>query len=196
MKFYATFLIITIVSFLGFLVENIWLIMTKGYFDNRNMVFPLLLGYGLAVGLIYLMFGTPGKLRIFFKKIEISNKLICAFAYFLLVFSCVFVGEIVLGTLVEKTCGLVWWDYSMLPMHVTKYTSVPTTICFSLMITIFMQYFFTPLQNLFESCNPVLIKYIALFFIVIMVADFVHSAWYLFKKRSFMRIWKRVVYLK
>jgi hypothetical protein len=31
------------VSFLGFCLENIWLLLRKGYVDNRNMSLPFLL---------------------------------------------------------------------------------------------------------------------------------------------------------
>ena len=36
---------IAFISFLGFCVENLWLAITKGYMDNRNMLFPFLFGY-------------------------------------------------------------------------------------------------------------------------------------------------------
>lgn len=38
-----------LISFLGFIVENVWLAATKGYINNRNMNAPFLLGYGLLV---------------------------------------------------------------------------------------------------------------------------------------------------
>lgn len=61
---FALCLIVTVISFLGFVVENVWLSMTKGYIDNRNMTLPFLLGYGIAIVLIYLLFGTPEHLKI------------------------------------------------------------------------------------------------------------------------------------
>lgn len=55
----ATYLLtITIISFLGFCVENVWLAFTQKCIDNRNMSLPFLLGYGLAVVGIYFIFRT------------------------------------------------------------------------------------------------------------------------------------------
>ena len=42
-------IMIAIISFLGFLLENAWLAIRKGFIDNRNMFAPFLVGYGLAV---------------------------------------------------------------------------------------------------------------------------------------------------
>ena len=47
--YYQLGIMAAVVSFLGFVVENIWLAMTKGYINNRNMNAPFLLGYGLLI---------------------------------------------------------------------------------------------------------------------------------------------------
>ena len=39
-------IVIVAVSILGFVTENIWIGMRFGYFDNRGMMLPGLLGYG------------------------------------------------------------------------------------------------------------------------------------------------------
>ena len=57
--FYAWGLMIVVSSFIGFVVENLWLWETKGYIDNRNMNLPFLLGYGLACFLVFVLLGTP-----------------------------------------------------------------------------------------------------------------------------------------
>ena len=70
---FALCMVMIIVSMLGFLVENIWLAMTKGYMDNRNMCFPFLIGYGIAMLLILLIIGTPKKMWIFGKTCDIMS---------------------------------------------------------------------------------------------------------------------------
>ena len=45
---------IILISFVGFLVENIWNFLTSGQIDNRNMHLPFILGYGLAILGVYL----------------------------------------------------------------------------------------------------------------------------------------------
>jgi hypothetical protein len=56
--YYQLGIMAAVVSFLGFVVENIWLAMTKGYINNRNMNAPFLLGYGLLILFMYAVFGT------------------------------------------------------------------------------------------------------------------------------------------
>lgn len=187
---FALFLIITIVSFLGFVVENVWLAVTKGFMDNRNMCLPFLLGYGLAIMAIYLMFGTPAAPRLFKKKIQIESAFLRALIYLLIVMTCVSLGEIILGTFVEKTCGIIWWDYTRLPMHITRYTSVPTSIGFGMLITIFMRYFFEPLYNFFVEMNFEDLRITACGFATLLVTDFLYSAIRTYKERSLAQLWR------
>ncbi len=66
--FYEYVALVIIVSFLGFCLENIWLVVRKGQIDNRNMNFPFLIGYGMAILFIYFLLGVPqkGQLWLFF----------------------------------------------------------------------------------------------------------------------------------
>ena len=140
-------IMVAIISFLGFVVENVWLAITKGYMNNRNMNAPFLLGYGLVVLFLYFVLGTPanpvkwGLLR------KTYSKKIQYIVYFLCSFVVVCIGEIILGTIVEWLCGFEYWNYSNIPMHITKYTSIPTSTGFATMITFFMGECFTPLMN-------------------------------------------------
>ena len=52
-------IVIVAVSILGFVTENIWIGMRFGYFDNRGMMLPGLLGYGMAMVGMFLILGTP-----------------------------------------------------------------------------------------------------------------------------------------
>ena len=98
--YYQLGIMAAVVSFLGFVVENIWLAMTKGYINNRNMNAPFLLGYGLLILFMYAVFGTPAALRMFTKeKVRWKRYLV----YFLCSFAVVCVGEIVLGIAVAET---------------------------------------------------------------------------------------------
>jgi len=60
---YALAMIGILVSFAGFVVENIWRLLTKGIVDNRGMLLPFLAGYGMALIAFYLLFGTPDTLH-------------------------------------------------------------------------------------------------------------------------------------
>ena len=135
--FYSTGIMIAFISFLGFLLENIWLAFTKGYIDNRNMKFPFLFGYGLLVVAMHMLLGTPAE---FAAKLPFPGitKRFSRLIYFLTVMLIVSAGEIFLGTFMEKLCGIEYWNYSWIPMHFTKYTSLPTSIGFALVITVLL----------------------------------------------------------
>ena len=109
-NFLALCMVACVVSFLGFVVENIWLSITKGYMDNRNMCFPFLIGYGIGMNLIYAILGTPKKLRISCKQLQKSSQARKVLVYFIAAMLCVSAGEIALGTFVEKVCHFCWWD--------------------------------------------------------------------------------------
>ncbi len=189
-EIFALCLIITIVSFLGFVVENVWLSITKGFIDNRNMTLPFLLGYGIAIVLIYILFGTPGQLKILGFDTGIKSTFAQTVIYYFAVIVCVSVGEIALGTFVEKTCGIIWWDYTRLPMHITRYTSVPTSMAFSMGITVFMRRFFTPLMHRFMQMDFDNLRFFALSFMTLLGVDFIVSAIKVAMTREMKSTWK------
>ncbi len=185
----AMCLLITVVSFIGFWVENIFMAFTSGCMDNRNMVFPFLLGYGLAIMAIYFMFGTPNKPRFFSIDLSGNNKFMNTAIFFMIAFLCVSVGECLLGTFVEEACGIIWWDYSDIPMHITKYTSVPTSAGFAFLITVFMGCFCEVLLKAFSKMNKKVLFTLAVIFMALLVSDFIFSGLRMFETGELMKIW-------
>lgn len=186
----ALCMVVCIISFLGFAVENIWLAATKGYMDNRNMVFPFLLGYGFAILIIYALIGTPRKVWLLGRVIGIKKKTARLIYYFTGSMLCVSLGEILLGKLVEKVCHFYWWDYTKLPMHITRYTSIPTSLMFAGLITLFMDKFFIPLFQYAQKCNPTLLKVTAVPLTVLMIGDFLYSGYRMYKKKGIVTRWR------
>lgn len=187
---FALCMIIAVVSLMGFCVENIWLAATKGYIDNRNMYLPFLIGHGLAIAAIYLLFGTPANLQILGKTIHIGNEHVQTAVYFLVVMLCVSVGEILLGTFVEKTCHFYWWDYTRIPGHITRYTSIPTSSAFACIIVLFMQKVFTPLYAFFLSWSYTVLRNTAVIIMTLLVGDYLYNAYLMYKEKSMQRRWK------
>lgn len=176
-----------VISFLGFVLENIWLAFTKGYIDNRNMTMPFLYGYGMAVISIYAVFGTPQAMVLAGRfPVEEHSVLI----YFIAVFFAVSVGEITLGFAVEKLCGFEYWNYSRLPLHITKYTSVFTSLGFAAIITLFMRYAFCPIMDLISRLEPLPETIAALVLTAVLSADFVVSFYRMHKSRSLNERWR------
>lgn len=191
-RIFAQILIIVFVSFLGFIVENIFTAAMSRKIDNRNMILPFLLGYGLAVFVIYKLFGTPNEPLFAGKEIAIESPFFSYVYYFAITFLCVSIGELILGHIIEWTCNIKWWDYSKLPLHITRYTSIPTSTLFAILITTFMKYLFAPLFNLFSKINPPIMSVVAPSLIILLVIDFIHSGIYMFKKHDVLKIWRIV----
>lgn len=183
-------IMMVIVSFLGFSAENIWLIFTNGYINNRNMNLPFLLGYGMAMLAIYLLFGVPSQMRFFSKFSVRASRGIKIVLYFLCVMICVSVGEIILGAVTERFCSIEYWNYEWLPLHITKYTSIPTSVGFAAMVTFFMDRIFPPLMNEIARVDGKVIHVAALVLITVLVIDFIYCYGQMIKTNDFYRKWK------
>lgn len=186
----ALCMVMVVVSFLGFVVENIWLAVTKGFIDNRNMFFPFLIGYGIAIMLIFGICGTPKRVWVLGKTLWIRSRIVRILVYFVGVMLCVCVGEVVLGTVVEKICHFYWWDYSGLPLHITRYTSIPTSMMFSILITVFMDCFFEPLFFFFRDWNPSVLNVTAKALMAVMIGDFAYHSYLMYKTKGMITRWK------
>lgn len=189
-------IMVAIVSFLGFLVENIWLAITKGYVNNRNMNAPFLLGYGMMFLFLLFTLGTPESLvqRGVLKKSY--SKKIKYIVYFLCSFVAVCIGEIILGTIVERLCCIEYWNYSKIPLHITKYTSVPTSIGFAAMITFFMGECVTPLMSWICRLDSVWIRVLSAVLMLVMVSDFFYSFYQMIVLKDFYLKWEIEMRLK
>ena len=106
---------LTLVSFLGFLIENTWIVLTEGFVDNRNMNAPFLIGYGVIVLLIYRFMGTPEQLTGILQFARGWTRHGRISLYFLTSFFVVCSVEILTGYVVEKVCSLYYWSYEALP---------------------------------------------------------------------------------
>lgn len=179
-----------IISFLGFIVENIWLAVTKGYVNNRNMNAPFLLGYGLLVISLFFVLGTPEEMTQWGMFRGIRTKWIRYMLYFICSFVVVSIGEILLGTIVEKLCGIEYWNYASLPMHITKYTSVPTSIGFASMITFFMGKCFTPLMGWIGRLDSPALRAVSIMLMAVMALDFFYSFHYMIRSKAFYWKWQ------
>ncbi|MDO4302152.1 MAG: putative ABC transporter permease [Clostridia bacterium] len=190
---YSLMIMVAVISFLGFVLENIWLAITKGYVDNRNMSLPFLIGYGLLVVGIYIFIGLPQSMspigNFILKKLKLKRYVL----YFILAFIIVSIGEILLGLFVKLFFGFDYWNYSRLPLHFTKYTSIPTSIGFASIILFFMSKCFAPIMDLINLIPLLKKAVIGISLIIIMAADFMVSFFKMYKNRSLNIKWKRYI---
>lgn len=71
----------------------------------------------------------------------------------------------------KKVCNFGYWDYSKIPLHFTKYTSVPTSLGFASVITLFMNFAYEPLKNKTKNIAKKIPLFILILAFVILVAD-------------------------
>lgn len=190
MNSYALILVAVLVSFLGFIIENIFVGATDAKMNNRNMILPFLFGYGLAIIAIFLLFGTPEEPKFFTKPLSLGTPMRGVIYYFVISFLCVCVGEVVLGYAIEWGCDIIWWDYTRIPLHFTRYTSVPTSAAFATLIVIFMKFFFRPLCDLFSRINPTLLPILALSFTALLSLDMVNSLIHMIRYHETLILWE------
>lgn len=191
----ALVIMTAIISFLGFIVEDAWMLIKYGYIDNRNMYLPFLLGYGLLVVGMFVVFGVPDSPRFFGMVFDDCSPALCHAVYFLISFAVVSLGEIALGIFVEKVFGFEYWNYSDIPLHFTKYTSVPTSIGFALLITTFMGGFFEPIFSAVQRMPTIASNVIASILAAALLVDFFASFAVMFRNRSLNTRWRREISL-
>lgn len=187
---YSWIIMIAVISFLGFILENVWLAFTKGFIDNRNMSAPFLLGYGLFVVAIYFVIGTPQNFILSGKLLIKKHKIIKYIAYFLIAIIIVSVGEMLLGIFVEKFLGFEYWNYSKIPFHITKYTSIPTSIGFAFVILFFMGVCFNPILIAIAKIKRLSKIFLSILLALIMTIDFFKSFYKMYKTKSLNEKWR------
>ena len=160
-------IMIVIISFIGYWFEDLWMLIRHGVLDNRNMYLPFLIGYGLAVVGIYYVIGTPKKIL---NRYELKTPL-NLIIYTLIMMFIVSIGEVILGTTVENVLGYKYWDYSAIPLHITKYTSIPTSIGFGIVITLFMNYIYEPLRKKIDKVSYRIPMVVFIVLIIVFIID-------------------------
>lgn len=55
-----------------------------------------------------------------------------------------------MGLLFEKVFGVKAWNYTSIPLHITQYTSIPTTAAFTAGIFLLMQFVFPRVVKLID----------------------------------------------
>ena len=95
-----------------------------------------------------------------------------------------------IGKTVEYFCEITYWNYEKLPFHLTKYTSLPTSIGFAGIIEFFMEYLMEPILNKVQQLPKTTLQILAVGFFILLMGDFLISfrSMYLNKKPNYL--WK------
>lgn len=142
-------------AFFGFCAENIGRMAVQHIFDCRHQILPFLFAYGIALLAVYVLMGTPDELRFFniriFKSMTRGRRVLSHLIYFAVIFFFIMVGEIAVGMIYEKFAGVILWDYSNIPTHITRYTSIITTLLYGGGVYLLMAFAFKPMMNLISK---------------------------------------------
>ncbi len=143
------FIVMIVGSFLGWFVENLYRFIDQGIIDNRYHFLPFIFAYGIAVIAMFIALGNPNDIHFFGKKILKKDlkykKLWSNLLYLAIVSMFVLVGEIGVGYFYEGLTGLYLWNYSEMPLHITRYSGVLSMFGFGFGAWAFMKGIFFPL---------------------------------------------------
>ncbi len=196
---YSLMQMLVLTSFIGFLVEDTFKIFKNGYFDNRFMFLPFLLGYGFFAVLIGVLAGTPKNILPLLKRDIKIRAPFNYIVYFLAMAVLVSAGELALGFTVEWVAGFYYWDYTNIPLNFTRYTSLPTSLGFGFIITLFMSVVYQPLMNFFETrLKSKAWRGVTVVLTALLVVDFIASfaVMIITGDRNKMKLWEVVIFNK
>ncbi len=146
------------VAMIGWLVENIFRVIDIGVIDCRFHLLPFISPYGLAVFALHLVIGDPTHFSFFghdmFKEKTLKTQVLSGVFAFLTIFAVVFFGEMGVGAAWDVLFGVELWDYSMYPLHVTQYTSVPTTLAFAAGTWLLFRFAYIPALHFLQKKMP------------------------------------------
>ena len=142
-------------AFAGWLVENTFKAIVDGIIDARFHVLPCIAAYALVPFALQILLGDIDDLSFFgiklFKNKTKRTKLISNITAYVLMCSVVFIGELGIGSLWDKVFGVLLWDYSDTPLHITKYAGVIPTFGFGTGVWLLFKFVHKPLLNLFRK---------------------------------------------
>ena len=105
------------------------------------------------------------------------------------------VGELILGFAVEKIGGFIYWDYSNIPLNFTRYTSLPTSLGFGLIIMLFMGFVYEPAMRLFEGkMNSPVWNVASVVLAALLLVDFIASFAVMISSGKRMVLWRLKIF--
>ncbi|MGN1234363.1 MAG: hypothetical protein ACI4U2_00090 [Christensenellaceae bacterium] len=144
-----------VMAFLGWIVENAARLISIGVWDCRFHLLPFLSPYALIVFAVQIVFGNPDRIAPFGRPLFhretpackiCSNLITLAVIYFF-----VFFGELVVGNLWEILFGVSLWNYSAMPLHVTQYAGLISTLGYGTGVYLLFRFAYTPALKLIRS---------------------------------------------
>ena len=144
-----------VVAFAGWIGENAFKLAVSGKFDSRFHVLPFISPYILIPFAFHIALGKADDLRLFGKKIfreQTKKSIILSNIFsFLIICTFVFLGEFAVGNAWEYLFGVKLWNYNKLPLHLTQYTSIVSTLGFGTAVYLIFKFLYSPVLNLLRK---------------------------------------------
>lgn len=151
-----------IFSFLGFLFENVWmLVINENYFNSGILYGPWTFIYGIAI--FFLLFVSK-KLKE--KKLKLWLEVLIFFlvSIFLMTFI-----EFCGGVLIEKLFHKVYWDYTNMKFNLGRYICLEVSMFWGLFATL-VNYLLVPLMKKLAIKIP---KVVTVLVIILFIVDII-----------------------
>lgn len=113
-----------IFSILGYFVEQGVLTFIGEKYNSSLLIGPWTIVYGIASLIIIYIWKKIAKLSI--------NKFLKFLIFVITSFFVLSLLELIAGILIEKTLGIVYWDYTNMPLNIGKYICVIISLIWSL----------------------------------------------------------------
>ena len=134
------------VAHLGWIVENVFKLIVSGWCDSRFHFLPFISPYASLPLAFHIALGSPDDVRLFgwkiFKKRTRKTVILSNILSYFLMSLFVFLGELAVGNLWDALFGVSLWNYKNLPLNVTQYTSIFTTLGFGLFAYIIFKFIY------------------------------------------------------
>lgn len=140
------------VACLGWVAENVFKIISQGYFDCRFHLLPFLSPYALIPFAFQILLGDPDYLAPFgkklFKKENIKNKVLSNFLCIAVICAFVFIGELVVGNAWDYLFSVQLWNYNDFPLHITQYAGLIPSLGYGLGAYLIFKFLYKPLLRI------------------------------------------------
>ena len=137
-RIYELAAIYMIIAHFGWLFEKLCRLVVYNSLSDRGFLsLPLCPIYGTASLLAYLLLGTPQKMRIFTRRVELG-RIKGAVIYFTVSFLLASVIELCVGAFFGEIVGLPLWNYSERAFNIFGYVCLSYSLLWGILMTVFM----------------------------------------------------------
>ncbi len=167
------------IAFLGWVFEKVGRYFVYGSISDRGFLsLPLCPIYATSVIGVYLLFGTPKRLRLLGKRLNVGVLKGTAL-YFLFSAISASAVELCVGAFFESALGLRLWDYSERAFDVFGHVCLSYSLLWGAVLTVFMFTVWKRIESAVKSIPRKKLT-VGLFIIYgVVIADFVFNIFYL-----------------